>query len=114
MVGVINHVTNPDVEAAVGLARAAEEAGAAWIGIADAFWWRDVWMLLGEVASQTERIELGPAMTLTDLVFEDPDPAPIAAMARGLGVSSLAVPGFDPATVGDHVRWAASVEALLD
>ena len=313
MVGVINHVANPDVEAAVGLARAAEEAGAAWIGIADAFWWRDVWMLLGEVASQTERIELGPAMTnpymrhkfhtasalatlqelapgrvfcgiaaggsevtaaagisrqdaaarvaelvtflrevaaggaldaasgrgldvgldpvpilmagrgdnmlhatgaladrvllwaipasdlersasivhagasgrprppelvwaplvrhrdapqasimhvavyaslntaapvrlgwglddtgveaireqlvrgdlpaaaalvppeaLEDLVFEDLDPAPIAALARGLGISSLAVPGFDPATVGDHVRWAASVEALLD
>jgi 5,10-methylenetetrahydromethanopterin reductase len=313
MVGVINHVPNPDVEAAVGLARAAEGAGAAWIGIADAFWWRDVWMLLGGVASQTERIELGPAMTnpymrhrfhtasalatlqelapgrvfcgiaaggsevtaaagisrrdaaeraaelvaflrdveatgtldaasgrgldvgldpvpvlmagrgdsmlraagaladrvllwaipasdlersasivragaggrprppelvwaplvrhrdaleasimhvavyaslntvapvrlgwglddtrveaireqlvrgntpaagalvppaaLADLVFEDLDPAPIAAVARGLGVSSLAVPGFDPATVGDHVGWGASVEALLD
>ena len=313
MVGVINHVANPDVEAAVGLAQAAEGAGAAWIGVADAFWWRDVWMLLGEVASQTERIELGPAMTnpymrhrfhtasalatlqelapgrvfcgiaaggsevtaaagisrqdapakvaelvtflrevettgaldaasgrgldvgldpvpvlmagrgdsmlrtagaladrvllwaipasdlersasivhdgasgrarppelvwaplvrhrnappasimhvavyaslntvasvrlgwglddtrveaireqlvrgdlpaasalvppeaLEDLVFEDLDPAPIAAVARGLGVSSLAVPGFDPATVGDHVGWAASVEALLD
>ncbi len=313
MVGVINHVANPDVEAAIGLARAAEGAGAAWIGIADAFWWRDVWMLLGEVASRTERIELGPAMTnpymrhrfhtasalatlqerapgrvfcgiaaggsevtaaagisrqnaaervaelvtflrevettgtldaasgrgldigldpvpilmagrgdrmlraagaladrvllwaipasdlersasivragasgrprppelvwaplvrhrdapqasimhvavyaslntvapvrlgwglddarveaireqlvrgdvpaagalvppdaLEDLVFEDLDPTPVAAVARGLGVSSLAVPGFDPATVGDHVRWAASVEDLLD
>ena len=313
MVGVISHVPNPDVEAAVGLAQAAEGAGAAWIGVADAFWWRDVWMLLGEVASQTERIALGPAMTnpymrhrfhtasalatlqelapgrvfcgiaaggsevtaaagisrqdapekvaelvaflrevaaggrldaasgrgldvgldpvpilmagrgdrmlhaagaladrvllwaipasdlersasivrdgasgrarppelvwaplvrhrdapqasimhvavyaslntdasvrlewglddtrveairerlvqgdlpaaealvvpdaLEDLVFEDLDPAPIAAVARELGVSSLAVPGFDPATVGGHVGWAASVEALLD
>ena len=63
MVGVISHIPNPDVEAAVGLAQAAEGAGAAWIGIADAFWWRDVWMLLGEVAKATERIELGPAMT---------------------------------------------------
>ncbi len=313
MVGVISHVPNPDVKAAGALAQAAEGAGAAWIGIADAFWWRDVWMLLGEVASQTERIELGPAMTnpymrhrfhtasalatlqelapgrvfcgiaaggsevtaaagisrqdaaarvaelvtvlrevaaggtldaasgrgldvdldpvpilmagrgdqmlraagaladrvllwaipasdlersasivragasgrtrppelvwaplvrhrdapqasimhvavyaslntvaevrlgwglddtrvgaireqlvrgdlpsagalvppeaLEDLVFEDPDPAPIAAVARGLGVSSLAVPGFDPATVAGHIAWAASVEALLD
>ena len=312
MVGVISHVTNPDVDQTVGLARAAEEAGAQWIGVADAFWWRDVWMLLGEVASATERIELGPAMTnpylrhrfhtasalatlqemapgrvfcgiaaggseltaaarisrrdaaarvtelvaflrevadgatldaasgrgldvdlgpvpilmagrgdkmlhtagamadrvllwaipasdlersasivhdgaahrlrspeliwaplvrhgdapqasilhvavyaslntvaavrqgwgldgarveavrkelvrgdvsaaaalvppaaLEDLVFEDPDPAPIAAIASGLGVSSLAVPGFDPTTVGDHVGWANSVEALL-
>ena len=49
---------------------------------------------------------------LDDLVFEDPDPAPIAAIARRLGVSSLAVPGFDPTTVGDHIGWAASVEAL--
>ena len=312
MVGVINHVPNPDAGQAVGLAQAAEEAGAEWIGVADAFWWRDVWMLLGEVASATQRIELGPAMTnpymrhrfhtasalatlqemapgrvfcgiaaggsevtaaagisrrdaaaraaeitaflrdvaasgtldpasgrgldvgldpvpilmagrgdemlraagamadrvllwaipasdlersasivregaadrprapeliwaplvrhgdapqasimhvavyaslntvaevrqgwgldharveavraelvrgdvpaaaalvppaaLEDLVFEHPDPAPIAAIARGLGVSSLAMPGFDPTTVGDHVAWAASVEALL-
>ena len=37
--------------------------GAEWIGVADAFWWRDVWLLLGAVASATERIELGPAMT---------------------------------------------------
>ena len=312
MVGVINHVPNPDAGQAVGLARAAEEAGAGWIGVADAFWWRDVWILLGQVAAATERIEIGPAMTnpymrhrfhtasalatlqetapgrvfcgisaggsevtaaarisrrdaaarvaelaaflrdtasggaldeasgrgldvsldpvpiliagrgdqmlhtagatadrvllwaipasdlersasvvadgatgrhrppeliwaplvrhrdapsaaiqhvavyaslntvaevrrrwglddargeavraqlvrgdvaaagtlvppaaLEDLVFDDPDPAPVAALARRLGVSSLAVPGFDPATVGGHIAWAASVEALL-
>ena len=312
MAGVINHVPNPDAAQAVALAQAAEEAGAQWIGVADAFWWRDVWMLLGRVAAATERIELGPAMTnpymrhrfhtasalatlqemapgrvfcgiaaggsevtaaagisrrdaaetvtelvtflrgvagdgtldaasgrgldvdlhavpvlmagrgdrmmraagaladrvllwaipasdlrrsvsiigdgaarrhrppeliwaplvrhddapptsimqiavyaslntaanvregwgldsgraeaireqlvrgdaaaagglvppaaLGDLVFENPDPAPIAAIARELGVSSLAVPGFDPATVSGHVGWAASVEALL-
>ena len=312
MVGVINHVPNPDISQAVGLARMAEKASAGWIGIADAFWWRDVWMLLAQVASATERIEIGPAMTnpymrhrfhtasalatlqemapgrvfcgvaaggsevtaaarisradaaarvaelvtcvrdvvgggildatsgrsletdldpvpilmagrgdqmlhtagaladrvllwaipasdlersasivrhgaarrpeppeliwaplvrhgdaldrsilhvavyaslnttapvrhlwglgdvrseairtelvrgdvasaatlvppaaLKDLVFEDADPASIAAIARRLGVSSLAVPGFDPATVGGHVAWAASVEALL-
>ena len=63
MVGVINHVANPDAGQAVALARAAEEAGARWIGVADAFWWRDVWLLLGQVAAATERIELGPAMT---------------------------------------------------
>ena len=312
MVGVINHVPNPDVEVAVRLARQAEGAGAEWIGVADAFWWRDVWMLLGQVAAATERIEVGPAMTnpymrhrfhtasalatlqemapgrvfcgvsaggseltaaarisrrdaaarvaglvaflretaaggmldaasgrgldvslepvpvliagrgdqmlhtagamadrvllwaipasdlersasiirggaahrprppeliwaplirhpdappasiqhvavyaslntiaevrhgwgldgarveavkaqlvrgdvagagalvppaaLEDLVFDDPDPAPIAAIARKLGVSSLAVPGFDPATVAGHIAWADSVEALL-
>lgn len=63
MVGVIGHVPNPSVDQAVALAQAAEEAGAKWIGLADAFWWRDVWMLLGEVAAATERIEIGPAMT---------------------------------------------------
>ncbi len=63
MVGVINHVPNPDANQAVGLARAAEGAGAEWIGVADAFWWRDVWMLLGQVAAATERIGIGPAMT---------------------------------------------------
>ena len=57
---------------------------------------------------------LVPPEALEDLVFEDPDPAPIAAVARGLGVSSMAVPGFDPATVAGHIAWAASVEALLD
>ena len=312
MVGVISHVPNPDVEQAVSLAREAEGGGAGWIGVADAFWWRDVWMLLGEIARATARIEIGPAMTnpylrhrfhtasalatlqemapdrvfcgiaaggsevtaaagisrrdaaervrelvgflddvaatgsldlasgrgldvdlapmptliagrgdamlrtagavadrvllwaipasdlersvavitqgargrelapeliwaplvrhadspetsimhvavyaslnthdsirrgwgldqalveairgelvrgdtagaaalvpapaLADLLFEDPDPAPIAARARSLGVTSLAVPGFDPATVAGHVRWAASVEAEL-
>jgi len=63
MAGVIGHIPNPDVGQAVGLARAAETAGASWIGLADAFWWRDVWMLLTRVAAETERIEIGPAMT---------------------------------------------------
>ena len=56
---------------------------------------------------------LVPPAALDDLVFEDLDPAPVAAIARRLGVSSLAVPGFHPATVAGHIAWAASVEALL-
>lgn len=63
MTGVIGHVPNPTVDDAVDLSRAAERAGAGWIGLADAFWWRDVWMLLSAVARSTERIEIGPAMT---------------------------------------------------
>lgn len=62
-VGIIGHLPNPSPAEAVALGRAGEEAGAAWIGFADAFWWRDVWVLLAEVARATHTIELGPAMT---------------------------------------------------
>ena len=63
MTGVIGHITNPTIDESVALARAAEAAGAAWIGFADAFWWRDVWMTLTRVAAATSTVEIGPAMT---------------------------------------------------
>ena len=63
MAGVIGHVANPTIEQSVELATAAESAGATWIGLADAFWWRDVWMALTRVGAATSRIEIGPAMT---------------------------------------------------
>lgn len=63
MTGVIGHIANPTVGQAVRLAQRAERAGATWMGLADAFWWRDVWMLLAAVAGGTERIAVGPAMT---------------------------------------------------
>lgn len=63
MVGVIGHIVNPTSAQSADLAQNAEEAGAAWIGFADAFWWRDVWMNLMRVAAATSTIEIGPAMT---------------------------------------------------
>ncbi|MDG2261700.1 MAG: LLM class flavin-dependent oxidoreductase [Actinomycetota bacterium] len=63
MAGIIGHVVNPTPEVATQLAVAGEAAGAEWIGLADAFWWRDVWMLLAAVAAGTDRIRIGPAMT---------------------------------------------------
>ncbi len=63
MVGVIGHLANPDVNDAARLARASEEAGAGWLGLADAFWWRDVWLLLAGAADATTTLGLGPAMT---------------------------------------------------
>ena len=63
MTGVIGHIPNPTRAEAVDLATAAEQAGARWIGLADAFWWRDVWTLLESIAHATSRIEIGPAMT---------------------------------------------------
>jgi len=63
MPGVIGHLKNPSVAAVEELAGAAESAGARWLGLADAFWWRDVWVLLTVAAGATSRLVLGPAMT---------------------------------------------------
>jgi len=62
-VGVITHLHNASFEELRALAKATEAAGADWLGIPDAFWWRDGWMLLAEAARVTDRIELGPMVT---------------------------------------------------
>ena len=62
-VGVIAHLHNPTAADAVEMAVTAEEAGADWVGVADAFWWRDMWMLLVEVARATSTIAIGPSVT---------------------------------------------------
>jgi 5,10-methylenetetrahydromethanopterin reductase len=62
-VGVISHLPNPSFEDVRRLARAAEAARADWLGLPDAFWWRDTWMLLAEAARSTRQIQLGPLVT---------------------------------------------------
>jgi 5,10-methylenetetrahydromethanopterin reductase len=62
-VGVISHLQNPTFPDVRALAQAAEEAGADWLGLPDAFWWRDSWMLLADAARATERLRIGPMVT---------------------------------------------------
>jgi 5,10-methylenetetrahydromethanopterin reductase len=62
-IGVISHVHNLGFDDARSLASAAEAAGADWVGLPDAFWWRDSWMLLAEAARATEHIQIGPMVT---------------------------------------------------
>src|SRR4029079_11338309 len=62
-VGVISHLESPTLADARALAQAAEEAGADWVGLPDAFWWRDVWLLCAAAAAATERIAIGPMVT---------------------------------------------------
>ena len=62
-VGVIAHIDNPSLDEVRQLACTAEQAGADWLGVADAFWWRDTWLLLAEAARATARIRLGPLVT---------------------------------------------------
>jgi 5,10-methylenetetrahydromethanopterin reductase len=62
-VGVICHLHNVGFDEVRALAQAAEAAGADWLGLPDAFWWRDTWLLLAEAARATTRIEIGPMVT---------------------------------------------------
>ena len=55
-VGVTCHLLNPTLDEAAALARESEAAGADWLGLPDAFWWRDTWLLVGAALEATERI----------------------------------------------------------
>lgn len=62
-VGLITHLRNATLAETRRLAAAAEEAGADWLGVPDAFWWRDTWLLIAEASRATKRIRIGPLVT---------------------------------------------------
>jgi len=62
-VGLITHIDNPSPADVRALALAAEAAGADWLGLPDAFWWRDTWILAAEAARVTQRLAVGPVVT---------------------------------------------------
>lgn len=62
-VGLITHLRNATLAETRELAVAAEDAGADWLGVPDAFWWRDTWILIAEAARATKRIRIGPLVT---------------------------------------------------
>ena len=67
-------------------------------------------LVRGGTAAATELV---PERALDDLVVGDGRPEFVAERAAGLGVTSIAVPGFSSQTVATHLRWAAQVESLL-
>ena len=105
MPGVIGHIVNPTVADAAELAVVAEANDAEWIGFADAFWWRDVWMILAEVARVTERIRIGPAMTNTYLRHPFHTLSAIATLEHLAGARTL----LGLAAGGSEITHAAGI-----
>ncbi len=107
-VGVIAHIENPGFDDVRQLARTAEQAGADWLGVADAFWWRDTWLLLAEAARATDRIRLGPLVTNPYLRHPFLTVAALASLQDLAGPRVFAGLGAG----GSEIRLAAQVSRV--
>jgi 5,10-methylenetetrahydromethanopterin reductase len=119
-VGLITHLRNATLAEVRELAAAAEEAGADWLGVPDAFWWRDTWILIAEAARATKRVQIGPLVTnpymrhplqtissfATVQEVAGPDRAFLGIGAGGSEVTGVA--GVDRSDAGERI------EALVD
>ena len=107
-VGVIAHIENPGFDEVRHLARSAEQAGADWLGVADAFWWRDTWLLLAEAARATKRIALGPLVTNPYLRHPFVTVSALASLQDIAGPRVFAGLGAG----GSEIRLAAQISRL--
>ncbi|HEY1246615.1 MAG TPA: LLM class flavin-dependent oxidoreductase [Hyphomicrobiaceae bacterium] len=120
-VGVISHLPNPDFAAVGELARAAEAAGADWLGLPDAFWWRDTWLLLAEAARATRRIALGPVVTNPYMRHPFQNVSALASLQDlagerifvGVGAGGSEVSGAARISRRDAADWIRSLVHLL-
>src|SRR6266536_1488242 len=120
-VGVITHLHNVNFSELRALAQAAESAGADWLGIPDAFWWRNSWMLLAEAARVTERIELGPLVTNPYLRHPFHTVAAVASLQDlagprvfvGLGAGGSEVSGAAGVSRKDAPKHVGALATLL-
>src|SRR3979409_786931 len=104
-VGGISHLPNVSFEQVRGLAVAAETAGADWLGLPDAFWWRDTWLLLAEAAKGPGRSRTGALGTNPHLRHPSPTVPAVASLQDLAGPRVFVGIGAG----GSEVSVAASV-----
>jgi len=114
-VGLITHLRNATTEETRALAAAAEEAGADWLGVPDAFWRRDTWILILEAARATKRIAIGPLVTnpylrhplqtISSLATVQDAVGPRIFLGIGAGGSEVTgVAGIDRSDAGEQIE----------
>lgn len=121
-VGVLSQVQNPSLSDIRALAVAAESAGADWLGVPDAFWWSDTWLLAGEALRATTRLAVGPLVTNPYLRHPFHTLAAVATLQQmagsrvilGLGAGGSELPASTDVDRGDAPQRLADLVELID
>jgi alkanesulfonate monooxygenase SsuD/methylene tetrahydromethanopterin reductase-like flavin-dependent oxidoreductase (luciferase family) len=121
-IGVLSQVQNPSLADVRELAVAAEAAGADWLGVPDAFWWHDTWLLAAEALRATTRLAVGPFVTNPYLRHPFHTAAAVATLQAiggprvilGLGAGGSELPASTGIDRGDAPRRLADMVELFD
>ncbi len=121
-VGVLSQVQNPSLSDIRGLALAAEAAGADWLGVPDAFWWSDTWLLAAEALRATTTLAVGPVVTNPYLRHPFHTIAAVATLQQlagsrvilGLGAGGSELPASTGIDRHDAPQRLAELVELLD